>query len=72
MNSHAPGPNAKFLGHAAVGIAGGQTLHAIVKPKTALDALVTWLIGAGLMIWAHARFDLPIARIIATVAPAIG
>ena len=73
MNSlNAPGPNAESIGHAAVGLAGGWILHEIAKPKTALGAIVMWLIGAGVTIWAHARFDLPVARIIATVAPAIG
>lgn len=73
MNSlNAPGPNAEALGHATVGLAGSWMLHQVIKPKTALAAFITWLIGGGAMIWAHARLDLPVARIIATVAPAIG
>lgn len=70
--SNAPGPNAELIGHAAVGIAGGKILHAITAPKTAFGALVAWLVGAGAVIWAHARLDLPVARLLTAFVPAIG
>ena len=68
----APGPNAEFIGHAAVGLAGGKVLHAAVKPKTAVGAFFAWLFGAVAAIWAHAEFDLPVARLVTAAVPGIG
>jgi hypothetical protein len=70
--NNVPGPNAEFLGHAAVGAAGARISHLIAKPKTPLAAALAWFVGAAVMIAAHTEFDLPVAKVIAAVVPEIG
>lgn len=71
-NHKIPGPNAELIGHAVVGYAGGRILHDIARAKTSFGAIIAWLIGAGALIWAHVEFDMPVARLIASIAPEIG
>jgi hypothetical protein len=71
MDQVVPGPNAKIAGHAAVGIAAAKILHEIIQPKT-LGAFLAWVATTFGAMWAHARFDLPVAKLFAAVAPEIG
>lgn len=67
-----PGPNAIFVAHTAVGIAGSAALCALFKSQSVGGQFIAWVVGFTLAVWLHRKLDAPVAKMIASITPALG